>query len=189
MFRFIFGLLVFLYAHALFAQNTVMLDSFVTKSGIVHKGWLIEDNYPKYFRFKTTDEAIANIPYQIVANYYFGGTAYKTQKITGNDTITNKALPYKFNSNIIPRRNTGIVLTTIGSVAFVSGIAIIAANPKDIRTYVNPRGAGVLFKGKAAAGFITTFLSPALFITGSVLWAKASHQLKGLKKTQTPRDL
>ena len=189
MFRFTFVLLVLLYANTLFAQNTAPLDSFVTKSGIVHKGWLIEDNYPKYFRFKTTDETIANIPYPIVANYYFGSTTYKIRKITGNDTITNKALHYRFNTNIIPRRNTGIALTTIGSVAFVSGIAIIAANPKDIRTYLNHSGAGVLFKGNAAAGFITTFLSPALFITGSVLWAKASHQLKGLKKTQTPRDL
>lgn len=189
MFRLIVCLLAFIYAGSLSAQNTAPLDSFVTKSGIVHKGWLIEDNYPKYFRFKTTDETIANIPYSIVANYYFGGTAYKIQRITGNDSITNKALPYKFNTNIIPRRNTGIVLTGVGSVAFVSGIAIIAANPKDIRTYSNQSGAGVLFKGTAAAGFIVTLLSPALFITGSVLWAKASHQLRGLKRSQTPRDL
>ncbi|HLP20460.1 MAG TPA: hypothetical protein VK174_09170 [Chitinophagales bacterium] len=176
-------LFALLFAATAGAQTTAPLDSFVTKSGVVHKGILMENNYPEFFRFRTVEDYVLKVPFNIVGNYYFGPSTPARQ------SAAMPAKPFNIPAYLISKRNTGIVLTSIGVAAFTTGVALMAASPADRQTYSNSRGAGIRFTGKAAGGFVAAFLSPAFFITGSIIWAKASSRIRAHKiQAKKPKD-
>lgn len=168
------------------AQNNTPVDSFVAKWGTVYKGELIEDHPGEYFKFRTLENSVLTVPYDSVSSHFFYvAPPYVKEK---------KEKEIKPASHIVnlwlPKRNTGIVLTSLGLGVLGGGIALIAANPADQHRYSNSNGVGINFTGKAAVGFVMALVSPAFFISGSVIWAKASKRLRNERRSNQPiKDL
>ncbi|MES2620888.1 MAG: hypothetical protein V4615_08550 [Bacteroidota bacterium] len=165
-----------------FTQNNTPVDSFVAKWGTVYKGELIENHPGEYFKFRTLENSVLTVPYDSVSSHFF----YVAPPVVKE----KKEKEIKPTSHIVnlwlPKRNTGIVLTSLGLGVLGGGIALIAANPADQHRYSNSNGSGINFTGKAAVGFVLALVSPAFFISGSVIWAKASKRLRMERRRNEP---
>jgi len=135
---------------------------------------MIEDNYPDNFKFRTLENSELTVPYSSVSSHFFYVPPVVIKDKSGNKTKP----PSMINEEHLSKRNTGIVLTSLGLGVLGGGIALMAGNPADAHQYSNGNGSGVNFSGKGAVGFVMAFVSPALFVTGAVLWAKAMKKLR-----------
>ena len=173
----------------LFAQSETPTDTFTTTAGVKQVGWLIWDKFPDSFKFKTTDNYTAVIPYIMVADYSFHKPLqdYAAVSQVKEQRPRVNLLSYDYYKT---RRTTGIVLTSLGLGILTTGIGIMAGSPQNAHSYSNANGAGVNFTGVGAVGFLMAFVSPALFISGSVIWAKANRHIHLKKYHEThPKDL